>query len=88
MNGKISLTCKRCNCKMEFLLKCTEHMRPIVCQNCGQELSASDFSLVKTAMDAINALPYASEIDGWIPDQDGFRFEIEIAPSPLPSSEC
>lgn len=88
MNGKISLTCKKCNCKMEFQLKPMDNTRRIICQNCGQELLATDFNLIDAATSAINALPYESAMDGFIPQNEGFKFEIEIYSSHLPASEC
>ena len=73
---------------MQFAPCEQELQAPIICQNCGQQLSENDFSLMKNAMDALRAIQYESVIDGcYIPQDSGFKFEIEISPSPFVDSE-
>ena len=88
MLTKFTLTCKVCGCKMQFAPREQAIRAPITCQNCGQQLSDNDFTLVTNAMTALKALPHESIIDGcYVPEQEGFKFKIEIAPSPISDSE-
>lgn len=88
MLSKFTLTCKVCGCKMQFAPRGQELQTPIICQNCNQQISENDFSLMKNAMDALRAIEYESVIDGcYIPPDSGFKFEIEISPSPFADSE-
>lgn len=85
---KFTLTCKVCGCKMQFAPREQELQSPIICQNCGQQLAENDFRLMKNAMDALSAIQYESVFDGcFIPEREGFKFEIEISPSPFTDSE-
>ena len=88
MLSKFTLTCKVCGCKMQFAPRGQELQTPIICQNCSQPLSENDSFLMKNAMDALRAIEYESVINGcYIPEQKGFKFEIEISPSPFTDSE-
>ena len=79
MFSKFILTCKVCHCKMELQPRDSLPKAPIVCQNCGQQLSDNDFVYLTNAMSAISALPSETVVDGsWVPSNKGFKIDLEI----------
>ena len=82
MNCKFTLTCKKCGCAMQLMPSEGNRLPSVVCQNCGQKLNEVEYNRLKSAMTSISDLPYES-VDGcYSAPHEGFKFEIEISPSP------
>ena len=79
MDGKFTLTCRKCKCSTEFMANGNLPAAPHVCQNCGQELPAYAYERLCSAMVALKALPeVAIEEDTFNPDGKGFAIYLDI----------
>ncbi len=78
MGLKFTLTCRRCQCAMDFDTGHCVMPDRIICQNCGQELSDGKRGELLAAISAINTLLF----EPVIVEREGFRVSAEIIPSP------
>ena len=79
LDGKFTLTCRKCKCSTEFMANGNLPAAPHVCQNCGQELPAYAYERLCSAMVSLKALPeVAIEEDTFNPDGKGFAIYLDI----------
>lgn len=79
LDGKFTLTCRKCRCSTEFMASGNLPVEPFVCQSCGQAFPTYAYERLRDAMFSLSALPeVAVEEDGFIPDGKGFAIFIDI----------
>ena len=81
MNAKITLTCRNCKCRMEFS-SCDSQLKDIIlCQNCGQRLSAYDSTALRNALGALADLPDVTTDGSFVAPGVGFIYSVKCIPS-------
>lgn len=86
MNFKITLTCRKCRCKMEFSGAYTGQGK-LACPNCGQEMTEYDSYALRNAISALAELPEVTADGSFVQPEVGFLFNVQCSHSPVPSEE-
>ena len=81
MNAKITLTCRRCRCRMEYSSYDSQLKDVILCQNCGQQLSEYDSTALRNALSALAALPDITSDGSFVAPDTGFVYSVKWLPS-------
>lgn len=86
MNFRITLTCRRCRCKMEFSREYAGQGK-LACPNCGQEMTENDSYALRNAISALAELPEVTADGSFVQPDVGFLFTVQCNQSPVCSEE-
>ena len=86
MNFRITLTCRRCRCNMEFSGAYTGQGK-LACPNCGQKMTEHDSYALRNAISALAELPEVTADGSFVQPEVGFLFNVQCSHSPVCSEE-